>query len=160
MVGAAFIEAKHDKVDMRSAVKHSCNVYFWKLAERVGMDIMAAVARDFGFGSPTGLGLNGDVPGRVPTKDWYRKHSEFKIGNTLNMAVTFAFDSAYFRWCLVLQSEHFGSLGALGCTLVEDRFGRLRTTLYTPAFFLVPLITTLELICAAVCHCADDATCS
>lgn len=78
--------SKHDKVHLRSAVQHSCNVYFWKLAERVGMDRMAQVAQDFGFGAPTGLGLNGDVPGRVPTKDWYRQHSEFKVGNTLNMA--------------------------------------------------------------------------
>lgn len=78
--------SKHDKVDMASAIQHSCNVYFWKLAERVGMDRMAEVATDFGFGSPTGLGLNGDVPGRVPTRAWYRQHSVFKVGNTLNMA--------------------------------------------------------------------------
>lgn len=76
----------HGKMDMRHALQHSCNVYFWKLAEKVGMDRMAEVAFDFGFGHPTGLGLNGDLPGRVPTKDWYRQHGDSRIGNTLNMA--------------------------------------------------------------------------
>lgn len=78
--------SKHELVNMREAIQHSCNVYFWKLAERIGLDRMAEVSTDFGFGSPTGLGLNGDLPGTVPDKDWYRKRSEFKIGNTLNAA--------------------------------------------------------------------------
>jgi penicillin-binding protein 2 len=43
------------------------------------------VARDFGFGAPTGLGINGDVPGRVPTKAFYGDRG-FQIGNTLNTA--------------------------------------------------------------------------
>ena len=62
-----------------------CNIYFWKLSERVGIDRMAEVARDFGFGAPTGLGLNGDVPGRVPTKAFYEKRG-FQVGHTLNAA--------------------------------------------------------------------------
>ncbi len=76
----------HQKVDMKEAIKHSCNVYFWKLSERVGIDSMAQVARDFGFGEPTGLGLNGDSAGRVPTKQWYEERDTFKIGHTLNAA--------------------------------------------------------------------------
>jgi len=78
--------SKHEKMTMVTAIQHSCNVYFWKVAERVGIDRMAEVSRDFGFGAPTGLGLNGDVPGRVPTRAWYEKHTSFKIGYTLNAA--------------------------------------------------------------------------
>jgi len=78
---------RHEKVDMLSALKHSCNVYFWKLSERVGIDVMAEVARDFGFGEPTGIGLNGDTAGRVPTRQWYEERDEFKIGYTLNAAM-------------------------------------------------------------------------
>jgi penicillin-binding protein 2 len=76
----------HEKVDMLTALQHSCNVYFWKLSERVGIDAMAAMARGFGFGSPTGLGLNGDAAGRVPTREWYEERDIFKIGHTLNAA--------------------------------------------------------------------------
>jgi penicillin-binding protein 2 len=50
------------------------------------MDRLAKVARDFGFGAPTGLGLNGDVPGRVPWKAWYEGQGGFRIGYTLNTA--------------------------------------------------------------------------
>lgn len=78
--------ASHGKVDLGLAIQHSCNVYFWKLSERVGIDSMAAMARDFGFGEPTGLGLNGDAAGLVPTKQWYEQRDTFKIGNTLNAA--------------------------------------------------------------------------
>lgn len=78
--------SSHGKVNMASAIQHSCNVYFWKLAEQVGIDRMAEVARDFGFGAPTGVGLNGDVPGRVPTRAWYEEHTSFKIGYTINTA--------------------------------------------------------------------------
>ena len=76
----------HEKVNMLEAVQHSCNVYFWKLAEQVGIDRMAEVAMDFGFGAPTGLGLNGDVSGRVPTRAWYEERTSFKVGYTINTA--------------------------------------------------------------------------
>ncbi|MCG8419912.1 MAG: penicillin-binding protein 2 [Proteobacteria bacterium] len=78
--------SSHGPVNMVQAIQHSCNVYFWTLAEKVGMDRMAKIARAFGFGAPTGLGLNGDVPGRVPTRDWYEERTSFKIGYTINAA--------------------------------------------------------------------------
>jgi len=76
----------HGVIDMLEAIQRSCNIYFWKLSERVGIDRMAEVARDFGFGAPTGLGLNSEVPGRVPDKAYYDKAGGFQIGNTLNTA--------------------------------------------------------------------------
>ncbi len=77
---------EHGVIDMLEALQRSCNIYFWKLSERVGMDRMAEVARDFGFGAPTGLGLNTDVAGRVPDKAFYEKQGGLQIGNTLNAA--------------------------------------------------------------------------
>jgi penicillin-binding protein 2 len=77
---------EHGVIDMLEALQKSCNIYFWKLSERVGMDRMAEVARDFGFGAPTGLGLNTDVAGRVPDKAFYEKQGGLQIGNTLNAA--------------------------------------------------------------------------
>ncbi|WP_428265254.1 penicillin-binding protein 2 [Haliangium sp.] len=78
--------SSHGPVNLLEAIQHSCNVYFWKLAELVGIDRMAEVALDLGFGAPTGLGLNGDVPGRVPTRAWYEERTSFKIGYTINAA--------------------------------------------------------------------------
>jgi penicillin-binding protein 2 len=77
--------SSHGVLDLISAIQHSCNIYFWQLAQRIGMDRMAEVARDYGFGSPTGIGLpNGDAEGRIPTKAWYEERGQFKIGNTIN----------------------------------------------------------------------------
>ncbi len=76
----------HGNVNMLQAIQKSCNVYFWKLSEKIGIDRMAEMARGFGFGAPTGLGLNGDVPGRVPTRAWYETFTSFKIGYTINAA--------------------------------------------------------------------------
>jgi penicillin-binding protein 2 len=74
----------HGKVDLLKAIKHSCNVYFWELAQRVGLDRIAEVARSFGFGTPTNLGLNGDSGGRIPTKAWYEQRGTYKVGYATN----------------------------------------------------------------------------
>jgi penicillin-binding protein 2 len=79
--------ASHGKLDFVEAIQHSCNIYFWTLAERIGIDRMAEVANQYGFGSRTGLGLNGDSPGRVPTRAWYEERTRFKIGYTINSAI-------------------------------------------------------------------------
>ena len=79
----------HGKVNMRDAISESCNVYFFKLGEAVGMDRIARVAREFGLGSRTGLGVNPEAPGRIPTRSWYalRYRGQFRIGFTLNFAI-------------------------------------------------------------------------
>ncbi|MBL9014227.1 MAG: penicillin-binding protein 2 [Myxococcales bacterium] len=76
----------HGKLDLVGAIQHSCNVYFWELAQRIGLDRMAEEARMFGFGAPTNLGLNGDAGGRIPTKAWYEKDSRYKVGFATNAA--------------------------------------------------------------------------
>lgn len=78
--------SSHGKLDLVGAIQHSCNVYFWSLAERVGLDRLAEVANAYGFGSRTGLGLNGDAPGRIPTRAWYEQRGRFMIGYTINGA--------------------------------------------------------------------------
>ena len=79
----------HGKVNMHEAIAASCNVYFFKLAETVGMDRIAKIATDFGLGEKTGLGTNPEAPGRMPTRGWYalRYQGQFRIGFTLNTAI-------------------------------------------------------------------------
>jgi penicillin-binding protein 2 len=78
--------ASHEKLDLVGAIQHSCNVYFWRLAERIGIDRLADVARQYGFGAPTNLGLNGDGAGRIPTKGWYEARGRYMVGNATNAA--------------------------------------------------------------------------
>jgi len=79
----------HGRVDLRKAIARSCNVYFFHLAETVGMDRIAYIAHEFGLGEKTGLGINPEAPGRVPTRSWnaLRYRGQFRIGFTLNMAI-------------------------------------------------------------------------
>lgn len=78
--------AAHGKLDLLGAIQHSCNIYFWKLAERIGLDRIADVARAYGFGAPSQLGLNGDAPGLIPTKAWYEARTRYKVGYATNAA--------------------------------------------------------------------------
>ncbi len=76
----------HGPMNLHDAVVQSCNVYFYHLAEKVGIDRMAKTAQQFGFGQPTGFGL-GEVPGFVPTVDYYKQHGGFRVGYALNTAI-------------------------------------------------------------------------
>jgi penicillin-binding protein 2 len=79
----------HGHVRLREAIARSCNVYFFHLAETVGMDRIARIAQAFGLGQKTGLGINPEAPGRIPTRSWYalRYRGQFRVGFTLNMAI-------------------------------------------------------------------------
>jgi len=79
----------HGEVDMRSSIIQSCNVYFYRLAEVVGLDRLAKFSRDFGLGAVTGLGINTEASGFVPTREWYTKRhgDQYRLGFTLNAAI-------------------------------------------------------------------------
>src|SRR6185503_14427826 len=76
-------------VELHEAIVKSCNVYFWHLAEAVGMDRIAKVALDFGLGQKTGVGINPEAGGRMPTHAWTTLHhkGQFRVGYTLNFAI-------------------------------------------------------------------------
>lgn len=77
----------HGTIDLLEALQRSCNVYFWALAERAGIDRLAQVARDFGFGARTGLGINGDLAGQVPDQRLLTGDGNGDLELTLNTAV-------------------------------------------------------------------------
>ncbi len=79
----------HGTVNLADSLKHSCDVYYYKLGEKLGMNTLAHYAYMFGFGERTGIGINNEQRGLVPTKDWHRKHSPegFQHGLTLSTAV-------------------------------------------------------------------------
>ncbi len=60
----------HGDVDLLAALQQSCDVYFYDIAKRVGIDRIAAMARRFGLGEPTGIDLTGERGGLVPDRDW------------------------------------------------------------------------------------------
>ncbi len=60
----------HGWVDLNGSIQHSCDVYFYDVARRIGVDKIAAMANRFGLGQPVGVDLPGERSGVIPTKAW------------------------------------------------------------------------------------------
>lgn len=82
-------EGGHGSVALYRAIVESCDVYFYELGKRLGVDTIAQYAHDFGLGKTAGIELEGERPGVVPSTAWKlrtRKEKWFK-GETLNTAI-------------------------------------------------------------------------
>lgn len=79
----------HGAVDLKRALGESCDVYFYQVGQWVGVDALAEFARKFGLGQRTGVELEHEKSGLVPTKDWKRKRYDRKWheGETLSIAI-------------------------------------------------------------------------
>ncbi|WP_441287541.1 penicillin-binding protein 2 [Sorangium sp. KYC3313] len=81
----------HGPVAMQQAIAESCNVYFYRLAAEygVGMDVIAEMGQRYGLGARTGLGINAEAGGRMPTRAWMtlRNKGQFRLGFGLNAAI-------------------------------------------------------------------------
>lgn len=81
----------HGGVALHKGISESCNVYFYNLAADygVGMDIIADMGLRYGLGARTGLGVNAEAAGRMPTKAWMtlHNHGHFQLGYGLNAAI-------------------------------------------------------------------------
>ncbi len=60
----------HGTVDMRKAIVESCDTYFYMLANDLGIDAIARSVAPFGFGSRTGIDLDGEAAGVLPSPQW------------------------------------------------------------------------------------------
>lgn len=79
---------RHEWVDLYDSVVQSCNVYFWVLAEAVGLERINRYAKAFGFAERSGIGVNSEAKGFLATREWYAEHyGQFRIGYTLNTAI-------------------------------------------------------------------------
>ena len=60
----------HGWVDMYDALRQSCDVFFYDIARKAGIDRISEVAQRFGLGQAAGLDLPGEQTGVMPTRDW------------------------------------------------------------------------------------------
>lgn len=60
----------HGWVNLREAVAQSCDTYFYGVAQALGIDRMAAFLTKFGLGQRTGIDIDGEKPGLVPSREW------------------------------------------------------------------------------------------
>lgn len=79
----------HGTVDVRTALEQSCDVFFYTLANNLGIDRLEAMARKLGLGDKLGIGLDEERPGFVPGRKW-KATKEDKVwhpGETINSAI-------------------------------------------------------------------------
>lgn len=66
----------HGSVNLAEALQGSCNVYFYEMGRRLGIDVIAKYAKGLGLGSKTGIDLQGENYGTVPDSEWKKKAYE------------------------------------------------------------------------------------
>lgn len=79
----------HGSVGFTEALEQSCDVFFYEMGKRAGIDAIAAMARRLGFGSAFDFDVPGERSGLIPDKAWKAKHYRdiWHIGETLNCAI-------------------------------------------------------------------------
>ncbi|HEV7516979.1 MAG TPA: penicillin-binding protein 2, partial [Thermoanaerobaculia bacterium] len=79
----------HGTVDVHQALAHSCDVFFYHLGQKLGIERIAKYARLFGLGSPTGIDIQGEKRGLVPDPAWSLKYRKIPWypGETISVAI-------------------------------------------------------------------------
>ncbi len=82
-------ESGHDLVNLAKAIYQSCDIYFWDLAETLGIDRMSGFLAKFGFGQNSSIDLPQASQGILPSREWkMRTRGEpWYLGETLNSAI-------------------------------------------------------------------------
>jgi penicillin-binding protein 2 len=79
----------HGVTSLKKALRESCDVYFYQLGERLGVDAISATAKKFLLGAPMGVGLLNEKGGLIPTSEWKQKRfgKRWYHGETLPVAI-------------------------------------------------------------------------
>ena len=79
----------HGAVNLHDALVQSCDVYFYTLGHRMGIDTLARYAKKFGFGTPAGIGLSREKSGLVPSTQWKLKNRKkaWLLGETISASI-------------------------------------------------------------------------
>ena len=113
---------RHGAMDLRHAIAKSCDVYFYDLANTIGVDHIAEFLAPLGFGALTGIDISGEKPGLLPSRAWKRKYFKrpaeqvWYPGETVN----FGIGQGYFL-VTPLQLAHYTSILANRGTSYKPR---------------------------------------
>ena len=94
----------HGVVNMRSAIKRSCDVYFYEIARRLGVDRLSETAKKFGLGKKILTDIAEEKPGVVPSTSWKKKNigQNWYLGETLHSGIGQGyFQSTPIQLCLM-----------------------------------------------------------
>lgn len=79
----------HGRMNLRNAIKESCDVFFYHLGQKLGIERIADYARRFGLGRPSGLDVGGEKAGLVPDSEWSLRvrGDRWYPGETISVAI-------------------------------------------------------------------------
>lgn len=79
----------HGHMNLETALRESCDVYYYDLALKVGIDAMSAMAEKLGIGVRFDLPMSAVARGRAPTRDWKRESfgQAWVVGDTVNASI-------------------------------------------------------------------------
>jgi len=79
----------HGWLNLAEAIKNSCNIYFYQVGRRLGIEAIAHTARQLGLGSMTGIDIPGEKEGVVPDPEWKRRTQgiDWFPGETISVSI-------------------------------------------------------------------------
>lgn len=79
----------HGSVNVHEALVQSCDVFFYQISQRLGIDTIARYARAYGLGMPSGIDLEHEKPGTIPDTAWKRRRFDqpWYAGETLSAGI-------------------------------------------------------------------------
>ncbi len=86
---ACWVKTGHGAVDIEKAIYQSCDVFFYTLAEKLGIDRIAKYATALGLGQKTGIDLPNEVSGVMPSEEWKIRNFKQKwfAGETISVGI-------------------------------------------------------------------------
>jgi penicillin-binding protein 2 len=82
-------KAGHGVMDVHNAIVHSCDVFFYNIGMRMGIDRISKYAKMLGFGAKTGIDLPSEESGLVPSEEWVQRvfHRKWYPGETISVSI-------------------------------------------------------------------------
>lgn len=134
--------------DMRAAIVSSSNVYFYSLANEMGVDLIHDQLAPFGFGRKTGIDLEGELTGVLPSTEWKRRtykrpeHQKWYAGETISLGI----GQGYNHFTMLQVANAMATLAAQGqrfeprlVRAVEDPVSRTQEAAPAPQLPPLPL---------------------
>ena len=82
-------KSSHGTVDLHTAITKSCDIFFYNVGQRLGIDRISYYASHLGLGRRTGIDLPSEEPGLVPSEEWAQRvyHRKWYAGETISVAI-------------------------------------------------------------------------
>ena len=154
-------EEGHGEVDLHRALVESCDVFFYTLGAKLGVDRLAHYARALGLGRKTGIEFLPESAGLVPTADWKQRRFDepWMGGETLSIAIGQGFN----LWTPIQLATSYAAIANGGALLrpfvvqqVEDPQGNVLRSWGTDTLGRVPVsrssLSTLRAALRGVVH--------